>query len=63
MDDFETALAATLKQRPGLTKERLAAAMGVEYEPEFRAKLDSACDKDLAHKVQDKYYPGQRLGY
>jgi hypothetical protein len=63
MEGFEDALAAVLKARPGLTKERLAAAMGVPYEPEFRKQLDEACDRGIAHKVQDKYYPGERLGY
>ena len=63
MDEFESSLAAVLASRPGLTKDRLATAMGVPNEPEFRKKLDDACDKGIAHKIQDKYYPGERLGY
>jgi hypothetical protein len=63
MEDFEALLSQTLKDRPGLTKQKLAAAMKVEYGDDFQEKLTAACDKDIAHKVQDKYYPGTRLAY
>ena len=62
-DNFEETLARVLSARPGLTKDRLAAAMGLENAEEFRQKLDEACDKDIAHKVQDKFYPGVRKAY
>lgn len=63
MEAFEEALKAILASRPGLTKDRLAAAMGLTNEADFRKQLDDACDHGLAHKVQDKFYPGERLGY
>ncbi len=63
MEDFDARLAEVLQSRPGLTKERLAAAMNREPDTEFRTSLDGACDKGLAHKVQDKYYPGSRVNY
>ena len=58
MESFDELLARTLQARPGLTRERLAAAMAVAYDDDFRDKLSDACDRDIAHKVQDKYYPG-----
>jgi hypothetical protein len=63
MDNFDQLLAQALKARPGITKERLAAAMGVPYDDEFRARLDQALDGDQVHKIQDKYYPGTRKAY
>jgi hypothetical protein len=63
MDDFTALLAQTLRARPGLTKEKLAAAMNLENTEDFREKLSAACDQDLAHKIADKYYPGVRLAY
>ncbi len=63
MDDFEERLSQVLKTRPGLTKQRLSTELGVEYSDEFRYKLDAACDKGIAHKIQDKFYPGALSGY
>jgi hypothetical protein len=63
MEEFEQVLTRVLQSRPGLTKERLAAEMGADYANDFRKNLDLACDKGLAHKIQDKYYPGTRRAY
>lgn len=63
MDDFDDRLGQLLKARPGLTKQRLSTELGVEYSDEFRKQLDVACDKGIAHKIQDKYYPGTLSGY
>jgi hypothetical protein len=63
MEDFESRLAQLLKDRPGLTKERLAAALGVECADEFRENLSLACEREIAHRVQDKYYPGALTSY
>lgn len=62
-DDFEEKLAQVLSARPGLTKGRLAEAMHLENDEEFRRELDEACDRNVAHKIQDKYYPGVRKAY
>ncbi len=62
-DEFDASLEKVLTARPGLTKDRLAAAMGLTNEDEFRRKLDEACDKDIAHKIGDKVYPGVRKAY
>jgi hypothetical protein len=63
MDEFEQALVNALQARPGLTRERLAAAMKMESSDEFREKLSQAIDKDIIHKTQDKYFPGTRKSY
>jgi hypothetical protein len=63
MDEFEQALVNALQARPGLTRERLAAAMKMECSDEFREKLSQAIDKDIIHKTQDKYFPGTRKSY
>jgi hypothetical protein len=63
MEDFERLLIETLQARPGMTRERLAAAMKFDHGDEFREKLSQACDKDIIHKVQDRYYPGTRKSY
>lgn len=63
MEDFEALLAETLKARPGIIKQKLAVAMGFEYGDDFRERLDVACDKKIAHKVQDRYYPGTAKEY
>jgi hypothetical protein len=63
MDDFESRLVQVLKTRPGLTKQRLAEALGVECNDEFWEKLGQACDRGVVHKVQDKYYPGNLKSY
>jgi hypothetical protein len=63
MEDFDSRLAQLLKARPGLTKERLAAVLEIEYDDTFREQLGLACDKKVAHKVQDKYYPGTLKTY
>jgi len=63
MDDFEHLLAETLQAKPGLNRERLAAAMKVECNDQFREKLSDAVDKDVIHKTQDKYFPGTRKSY
>lgn len=63
MDEFEAAVLEVLKARPGLTRERIAAAAHVPGGEELRNRMDELCEKGLAHKVQDKYYPGKRLAY
>jgi hypothetical protein len=63
MDDFEKLLTETLEARPGMTRDRLAAAMKMESGDEFREKLSQAIDKDIIHKTQDKYFPGTRKSY
>jgi hypothetical protein len=63
MNDFEALLVETLKARPGIIKQKLAVAMGLEYGDAFREQLDAACDKKIAHKVQDRYYPGTYKEY
>jgi hypothetical protein len=63
MDEFEKLLTETLQGRPGMTRDRLAAAMKLESNEEFREKLSQAVDKDLIHKTQDKYFPGTRKSY
>jgi hypothetical protein len=63
MEDFETLLVNTLKARPGIIKQKLAVAMDMEYGEEFREKLDAACAKKIAHRVQDRYYPGTYKQY
>jgi hypothetical protein len=63
MENLDSRLAQLLKTRPGLTKERLAEALGVEYGDEFREELNLACDRKIAHRVQDKYYPGNLKSY
>ncbi len=63
MDEFEQLLVETLQARPGLTRERLAAAMKAEGGEEFREKLSQAIDKNIIHKTQDKYFPGTRKSY
>jgi hypothetical protein len=63
MDDFEKLLTETLQARPGMTRDRLAAAMKLESSDEFREKLSEAIDKNIIHKTQDKYFPGTRKSY
>jgi hypothetical protein len=63
MEDFEAKLAETLKARPGIVKQKLAVAMGLEYGDAFREQLDAAVDKKIAHRVQDRYYPGTEKEY
>jgi hypothetical protein len=63
MDDFDSRVTELLKTRPGLTKQRLAEALGVAYNDEFWEKLAQACDRKVVHKVQDKYYPGNLKSY
>jgi len=63
MEDFDSRLAQLLKTRPGLTKERLAGLLELEYDDTFRENLSLACDRKVAHKVQDKYYPGTLKTY
>ena len=63
MEQFADRLVAALKNKPGLTKERLALEMGEAYGEEFRESLNAAHDAGLIHKVQDKYYPGSLKSY
>jgi len=63
MDDFEKLLAETLQARPGMNRERLAAAMELECTDDFREKLSQAVDNNVIHKTQDKYFPGTRKSY
>jgi hypothetical protein len=63
MDDFETLLIETLQARPGMSRDRLAAAMKMESNEDFREKLSQAIDKDIIHKTQDKFFPGTRKSY
>jgi hypothetical protein len=65
MDEFEKLLVETLQARPGMTRDRLMAAMKIEAEEReaFRDKLDLAIDKDIIHKTQDRFYPGTRKSY
>jgi len=63
MDNFTERLLEALKSKPGLSRDRLAAAMGVECDESFRASLSAAYDADLIHKVHDKYYPGSLKSY
>ncbi len=46
-----------------MTRDRLAAAMKMESNEEFRERLSQSVDKDLIHKMQDKYFPGTRKSY
>jgi hypothetical protein len=63
MDDFEQLLLETLQARPGMGRERIATAMKLECNDEFREKLSEAVDRDIIHKTQDKYFPGTRKSY
>jgi hypothetical protein len=63
MDEFDSLLTESLQARPGMTRERLAAAMKLECNDEFREKLSDAIDRDIIHKTQDKYFPGTRKSY
>jgi hypothetical protein len=63
MQQFTENVLTALKNKPGLTKERLALAMNVEYDEQFRNALSAAHDAGLIHKVQDKYYPGSLKSY
>ena len=63
MDDFEAKLATLLQSQPGLSRARIAAALNIESGEELRDLLDQACEKNIAHKVMDKYYPGSRRAY
>ena len=63
MDEFDKLLVEALKARPGQTRERLAAAMKLEANDEFREKLSAAIDRNIIHKTQDKYFPGTRKSY
>ena len=47
MEPFEELLLKTLQARPGLTKERLAAAMSVACDDDFRERLSDALDHDI----------------
>jgi hypothetical protein len=46
-----------------MNRDRLAAAMKLECNDEFREKLSQAIDKNVIHKTQDKYFPGTRKSY
>ena len=63
MDELDQRLREILEQRPGITRERLATAMAAEFDEAFRESLRLACDRGTAHKVHDKYYPGQIKSY
>lgn len=63
MEQVAEQLIEALKNKPGLTKERLALAMNVEYGDQFREILNAAHEAGLIHKVQDKYYPGTLKSY
>jgi len=63
MEQFDDALAKLLKTQPGLSKARIAEALTLELNDDFREQLDQACDRDIAHKMMDKYYPGSRRAY
>ena len=63
MDDFEKLLTEALQARPGMNRERLAAAMKMDCNDEFRERLSQSIDKDLIHKMQDKYFPGTFKSY
>ena len=63
MEHFTDRLLEALKNRPGLTKDRLAAALELENDEAFREQLSAAYDADLIHKVHDKYYPGSLKSY
>lgn len=63
MESFEAELAELLKSQPGLSRARIAAALKMEADDAFRNLLDQACDKGVAHKMMDKYYPGTRRAY
>lgn len=63
MEDFEKNLVELLRARPGMSKSRLAETMRLPFDEEFRTELDKACEKELVHKVLDKYYPGSRSTY
>jgi hypothetical protein len=63
MDEFDKLLIETLQARPGMNRERLAAAMNLESNDDFREKLSDAVDRDVIHKTQDKYFPGTRKSY
>lgn len=63
MEIFDDSLVNLLKSNPGLSKARIAEALKMELNDDFRNQMDQACDKDLAHKMMDKYYPGSRKAY
>jgi hypothetical protein len=63
MDEFEQLLLETLRARPGMNRERLAGLMNMTSDDAFREKLSDAIDKDIIHKIQDKYFPGTRKSY
>ena len=63
MESFDTELAQLLKAQPGLNKKRIADALKMEMDEDFRNLLDQACDREIAHKTMDKYYPGSRRAY
>ncbi len=63
MNTFDESLVNLLKLNPGQPKARIAEALKMELNDDFRNQLDQACDKDLAHKMMDKYYPGTRRAY
>ncbi len=63
MEEFDQRLTELLKQKPGLTRERLATALNEEYDEAFRERLRLACDRGTVHKVHDKYYPGAIKSY
>ena len=46
-----------------MSRDRLAAAMKMESNEDFREKLSQAIDKDIIHKTQDKFFPGTRKSY
>ncbi len=63
MESFDAALAQLLKADPGLSKQRIAQGLKMELNDDFRTLLDEACDKGIAHKTLDKFYPGTRRAY
>ena len=63
MTGFLEDLAALLKAQPGLSRARIATALKLETVDNLREMLDEACDKEVAHKMMDKYYPGPRRAY
>ncbi len=63
MNTFDELLVNLLKLNPGQSKARIAEALKMEVNDDFRNQLDQACDKNLAHKMMDKYYPGTRRAY
>ncbi len=63
MESFDESLVNLLKTNPGLSKARIAEALKMELNDDFRNQLDQAYDKDLVHKIMDKYFPGTRKAY